>query len=217
MGSQSTGGGNRALQRRVSMSPNQIRTATLRRASLGRRGYNEVEVDQLLEHLAVDVERWAMENNALKADNDRLKTALGQWNLWSDDGQGPAGPPGTALAERHICGEEYAHRAADHIRQQYEDVLGSAKEHARMESEHAALDYRIRAGERYTAEFEDLERRLVWARAFIGAIRGVEGHLRAAREALVFESNRLDRDLAVGARSRPAPTARIRPRPPREH
>lgn len=68
-----------------------------------------------------------------------------------------------------------------------------ARAHAQADTaaEGAALDYRMRAGEGYTAGVEDLERRLAWARTFLSSLEAVETQLRTAREALSLEFERI--------------------------
>ena len=185
-----------SVRGRTPMSPNQIRSTTINRAGLGRRGYHEQDVDQLLEYLAIDVEGWIGENTALRADNDRLKNTM--LELQRAD---------SLIAQA----EEHARRVTEHARQQYEDVLRIAKGHAQHAAEQAARDYRARAGERYSAEFEDLERRMAWTRTFLGTIHGVESQLRTARRALTLEVDRLgtDRIPSQNTRALPPMTAMV--------
>jgi cell division initiation protein len=96
---------------------------------------------------------------------------------------------------------DYARQVADQARRQYHDVLREAQRQAQEEAERAVLVYRARAGTHYTAEFEELERRLAWARAFLDAIQSVEAQLKTAREALAYEVEKL---AGVGSPTPPA-------------
>ncbi|MBI1758193.1 MAG: DivIVA domain-containing protein [Actinobacteria bacterium] len=195
--------------RRLSpLSPDQIRNVNLPRTTLGRRGYSEPEVDLLLRRLATEVEGWIAENTGLRVENERLKTAWRDWHRRNQPDGGQLEPlpaqrqpnPDAVLlmsraqqeADSLVAqAQDYARRVTEHARSQYEDVLRSAQHQAREEAESAVRDYRARAGTAYTAEIEELERRLAWARTFLGAIQGVEVQLKAAREALTLEVEKL--------------------------
>jgi hypothetical protein len=66
---------------------------------------------------------------------------------------------------------------------------------AQARADHAAdaavHGYRARAGDAYTPQFEELARRLTWARTFVTSLESVEVQLRTAREALAYEFDRL--------------------------
>jgi hypothetical protein len=70
-------------------------------------------------------------------------------------------------------------------------VLQEAQRRADKEAERVARAYRGRAGARYAAEFEELERRLAWATTFLRTIEAVEAQLRAARETLAYQVEHL--------------------------
>lgn len=202
--------------RRSRMSPEKIRSHTFSRVPLGRRGVSEEEVDQFCGQLAEEVAVWAAENAALRTENDRLKTALRQWqseqatrragvNWKSRKVNGPAGgdqsagpvrlPSETAQLADQIQREAEAilSRAGRDSEQAegpeikpYDAVLREAQRLAELEAERVARTYRSRAGDQYTAEFEELERRLAWATAFLEAIEKVEAKLRAAKQTLAY-------------------------------
>jgi cell division initiation protein len=189
--------------------PDTIRAWAFSRIPLGRRGLNEREVEQFRDRMADEVDGWIDENAALRAENDRLKTALRQWQSEQASGRiGPRFRGGTAgkgsaaqvsllnvvlqeaeavLAREHT----YSKRMTDHARAQYEGVLREAERHAVEEAERAVHAYRNRSGGRYAAEFEELERRLAWVTSFVSTVQAVEDQLKAAREALTLEVQQL--------------------------
>jgi DivIVA domain-containing protein len=190
-------------QRRVPLSPDSIRRYPLTRTTFGRRGYVEEDVDQLLARLARDVDGWLAENADLRAEIHRLKDwCFGRGRELPGQARGGDDLPDVAAVNLLSRAQQeadtlvaqaqgYAKQVAEHARRQYEDELRAAQVRAQEEAERAVRDYRSRAGDTYSAEFEELERRVAWVKAFLGAIQGIEVQLRAAREALTMEVNKL--------------------------
>jgi cell division septum initiation protein DivIVA len=203
---------------RSRLSPDKVRGRSFSRAPLGRRGISEDEVNQFCGRMAEEISQWEAENAALRTENDRLKTALRQWQTeqatkradenWQsrrstgDGGRGEmssrrAASTVQAAAQVQREAEAILHRAsgdaaaADRDPRPYEAVLQEAQRRADKEAERVARAYRGRAGARYAAEFEELERRLAWATTFLSTIEAVEVQLRAARETLAFQVEHL--------------------------
>lgn len=203
------------------LSPEKVRAYTFSRVPLGRRGVSEEEVDQFRVRLAEEIAAWATENAGLRSENDRLKTALRQWQTeqatkraganWKikkSDGRA-AGPsqPGrlpseTAQVAAQVQREAEAilkrvnndgDQAVEPAVKPFDAVLREAQRLAEIESERVARSYRQRAALRYTAEFEELERRLAWATTFLASIEEVEAQLRAARQSLAFQVEHLSK------------------------
>lgn len=188
------------------LSPDQIRHASFSRTPLGRRGYVEQDVDLLLSRIAADIEGWMAEITGLRAENDMLKVALRDWQsnhrLHPDSSpieMHSADPHAVQVISRAQLeadalvaqAQDYARQVAGHARQQYDDVLKAAQRQAHEEAERAVQAYRAKAGQQYHAGVEDLERRLVWAKTYIGAMKSLELQFRAAREALEWEVDHL--------------------------
>lgn len=203
------------------LSPEKIRAQTFSRVPLGRRGVSEEEVDQFCARLADEVAAWAAENAGLRSENDRLKTALRQWQSeqatkragvnWKS--KKPGGrhcaadqpsrlPSETAQVAAQVQREAEAilRRAGNDGEQlgepavkPFDAVLREAQRLAEIESERVARSYRERAGSRYTAEFEELERRLAWAVTFLASVEEVEAQLRAARQTLAYQVEHLSK------------------------
>jgi cell division septum initiation protein DivIVA len=200
------------------LSPEKVRGRGFSRAPLGRRGLSEDEVSQFCARVAEEISHWEAENANLRAENDRLKTALRQWQSeqaskradenWQSRRPAGSGARGQAPPSRpapsgvQTAGqvqreaEAILRRAggdddADRDREPYDAVLREAQRRAEQEAERVARAYRGRSGARYAAEFEELERRLAWATAFLDTIEGVEAQLRAARETLAYQVEHL--------------------------
>jgi DivIVA domain-containing protein len=177
------------------MTAGDIRHATLGRTGLGRRGYHEPDVDELLDRIADDVDAWAGDLAVLRAENEALKTALRDWQS-SQHGNhvyGAAGneDPVALLRRVHECVEELptsGHR---------ERRLLRAQQQAHDEAGLAVHDYRFRAGTRYSAAIEELEQRIAWARVFFGVMREAEPLWDATADALAHDGE-LDGDLGWG-------------------
>ncbi|MFK4145179.1 DivIVA domain-containing protein [Streptomyces sp. NPDC004065] len=193
-------------QRRL--TPEQVRTKRFTRTPIGRRGLSEEEVGRFMLRVADEIAALHQDVAGLWAENDRLR------NFYRDRGErtdGPDGGDARPVLQRQPTVEavnllsraqqqadsliaqarEYARQVADQARRQYHDVLRQAQQQAQREAERAVLQYRARAGTHYSAEFEELERRLAWARAFLDAIQSVETQLKSAREALAYEVEKL--------------------------
>jgi cell division initiation protein len=205
-------------QTQYRLTPEQIRTKQFTRTPIGRRGLDEDEVGRFMLRLADEMTALHQDLAGLWAENERLR------NFYRERGEqadAQTGQTGKAVSQRQPTVEavnllsraqqqadsliaqarEYARQVADQARRQYHDVLREAQRQAQAEAERAVLEYRARSGTHYTAEFEELERRLAWARAFLDAIQSVETQLKTAREALAFEVEKL---AGVGSPTRPA-------------
>jgi cell division septum initiation protein DivIVA len=205
---------------RSRLSPEKVRAHSFSRAPLGRRGVSEDEVTQFCERVAEQIAQREAENAALRTENDRLKTALRQWQTeqatkradenWqnrrpSTSERGEAASrraAATVQAAAQVQREAEAilrragndpEQAADTDRGPYEAVLQEAQRRADKEAERVGRSYRGRAGTRYAAEFEELERRLAWATTFLGTVEAVEAQLRAARETLAYQVEHLSK------------------------
>lgn len=205
---------------RSRLSPEKIRARTFARAPLGRRGVSEDEVSRFCARLAEEIAVWSAENAALRTENDRLKTALRQWqseqatkradeNWQSKRPSGSAGRAEPAPARPPLAPVQAAtqvqreaeailsrasgdgDQAGERDRRPYDAVLREAQRRADKEAEQVARAYRNRSGAQYAAEFEELERRLAWATAFLDTVETVEAQLRAARETLAYEVEHL--------------------------
>ncbi len=203
------------------LSPEKIRAYTFTRAALGRRGISEEDVDQFLGRMAEEVTAWAAENAALRTENDRLKSALRQWQSeqatkragvnWKSrkpNGPGAGGEQSGRLPSETVHFADQVRREAEAILNRanagadadqvepvrpFEVVLREAQRLAELESERVARSYRESAGDQYTAEFEELGRRLAWATTFMTSLEEVETQLRAARETLAHQVEEMSR------------------------
>jgi vacuolar-type H+-ATPase subunit H len=87
--------------------------------------------------------------------------------------------------------QEYCRRLAADARDHAQTVLDDATTAADAAAEQAVAELRASAGAGHSAELEDLERRLAWARTFLASLESVEVQLRTAREALAYEFEKL--------------------------
>jgi DivIVA domain-containing protein len=188
------------------LTPERVRSVEFTRTPLGRRGWNEDEVQQFLQRVAEDIAARDAAEASLRAEVGFYKNRLRQWQNeqrggQSEDPPGPAQPSVEAiniLSQAQQEADAYVAQAQDYCRRLTADaqehaqvILGDAQVQAEQAAEEAVRDYRARAGDQYTAEFEDLERRLAWARTFLSSLENVETQLRTAREALTYEVDKL--------------------------
>jgi DivIVA domain-containing protein len=158
------------------MSAEEIRAVVLPRTAVGRRGYRDEDVHELLTQLAADAEHWSADNARLLGENERLKEALRSWQ--SEHG-GDAAPS----AEREAA--EVLERA----QRQAEATVAQAQDYARglIEQARAQAEELTREARRTAIDAEEAERRAARLRSVAAVIAGLEAQLRAAREGLLAD------------------------------
>jgi DivIVA domain-containing protein len=201
----------RPVQRLV---PERVRATEFARTPIGRRGLSEEEVARFLHRVADDLAARDAAEASLRAKVAHYKDTLIQWQREqaegrSDDGQASAAvtaAPRPSVAAVNLLSQaqqqadafvaqtqEYCRRLAADAHDHAQEILSEAQAQAEIAAENAVREYRVQAGESYTAESEELERRLVWARTFLASLETVETQLRTAREALAYEFDKLRR------------------------
>lgn len=195
------------------LTPARVRSTRFTRTPIGRRGFSEEEVSLFVQRVADEISARDAAEAALRAEIGRTKSLLVQWQ---SDQREQRGDTGTTAARPNVeainilsqaqqeadayvaQAQEYCRRLALDAQQHAEAILVDAQARAEQAAEEAVRGYRARAGNRYTAEYEDLERRLAWARTFVTSLETVETQLRATREALAYEFSKLGDDGAAG-------------------
>ncbi len=206
--------------RRQPMSPDAIRRVSLARTW---RGYDEREVNALIERVAADVEQWTTDNTGLRVELHRIKDALRNWQSADDHRQGQRIPEvqpsveavalltraqqqaDSVVAQAH----EYARQVTDQARRQADQLLRDAHTHAEAAAEQAVRDYRATAGSHYAAELEEVERRAAWLRSFAHAM---QIQVQAASEAFVREVGKVAGVPVAAVEGDPARTRTGQPR-----
>jgi DivIVA domain-containing protein len=203
------------------LTPDRVRSTQFTRTPIGRRGLNEDEVAQFQQRVADDIAARDAAEASLRAKVSHYKNTLVQWQREQSESRsdelvmaGPTPPRPTVEAVNILSQaqqeadayvaqtQEYCRRLAADAHDHAQEILTDAQARAEAAAEDAVRDYRVRAGDGYTAEFEELERRLVWARTFLTSLETVETQLRTAREALSYEFDRMG-----GPARPPDPTA----------
>jgi DivIVA domain-containing protein len=193
------------------LTPDRVRSMQFARTPIGRRGLSEDEVAQFLQRVADDIAARDASEASLRAKVSHYKNTLVQWQREQSASRGelvgataaPARPSVEAVnilsqaqqeADAYVAQtQEYCRRLAADAQDHAQEILSDAQARAEAAAEDAVRDYRVRAGDSYTAEFEELERRLVWARTFLTSLETVETQLRTAREALSYEFDKMGR------------------------
>ncbi|HEX6568017.1 MAG TPA: DivIVA domain-containing protein [Acidimicrobiales bacterium] len=191
------------------LTPDRVRSMRFARVAIGRRGLSEEEVTQFLQRVADEIAARDASEASLRAKASHYKNTLVQWQreqseLRGDDDVTEPGPPRPTVeainvlsraqqeADAYIAQtQEYCKRLAMDAQQHARDILSDAQARAEAAAEDAVRNYRAIAGDSATAELEDLERRLAWARTFVTSLEAVEAQLRTAREALSHEFDKL--------------------------
>lgn len=189
------------------LTPARVRATRFTRTPIGRRGFSEEEVLLFVQRVAEQIATRDAGEAALRAEISRTKSLLVQWQSEQRDLRGDDGAPAAAQpnvdainilskaqqeADAYVAqAQEYCRRLALDAREHAQAILVDAQARAEEAAEEAVRGYRARTGDRYTAEYEDLERRLAWARTFVTSLETVEAQLRTAREALAYEFSRL--------------------------
>lgn len=194
------------------LTPDRVRSMQFTRTAIGRRGLSEEEVAQFLHRVADDIAARDASEASLRAKVSHYKNMLVQWqNEQSESRNEELVGAHSSRSERRPSVEavnilsraqqeadayvaqtqEYCRRLAADAHDHAQEVLAEAQTRAEAAAEDAVRDYRLRAGDSYTAELEELERRLVWARTFLASLETVENQLRTARQALSYEFDRM--------------------------
>ncbi|HZM42882.1 MAG TPA: DivIVA domain-containing protein [Acidimicrobiales bacterium] len=187
------------------LTPERVRKMQFTRTQIGRRGLAEDEVNLFLERVAEDIAARDAEDASMRAMVLHYQNTLADWRAEHRDPQGRTGtgamPNVEAVnilsraqqeADSYVAQTQaYCRRLAVDARDHAQQILTEAQAQAEEAANLAVQGYRARSGEAYTPEFEELERRLAWARTFLSSLESVEAQLRTAREALSYEFDRL--------------------------
>jgi DivIVA domain-containing protein len=187
------------------LTPERVRKMQFTRTQIGRRGLAEDEVTVFLERVAEDIAARDAEDASMRAMVLHYQNTLADWRAEYRDPQGRTGsgavPNVEAVnilsraqqeADLYVAQTQaYCRRLAVDARDHAQQILTEAQAQAEEAANLAVQGYRARSGDTYTPEFEELERRLAWARTFLSSLESVEAQLRTAREALSYEFDRL--------------------------
>jgi DivIVA domain-containing protein len=192
--------------------PERVRATQFTRTPIGRRGLSEEEVTQFLHRVADDIAARDAAEASLRAKVAHYKNTLIQWQREQLETRTDEVPVGNAVeatprptvaavnllsqaqqqADAHVAQtREYCRRLAADAQEHAQEILSEAQAQAEVAAENAVRAYRAEAGGTHTAETEELERRLAWARTFLTSLESVEAQLRTAREALSYEFDKL--------------------------
>ncbi len=197
----------RATQR---LTPDRVRSMQFSRTPVGRRGLSEDEVRRFLHRVADDIAARDASEASLRAKVSHFKNSLIQWQREHSEARSeellgsPPSPGQPSVESVNILSraqqeadayvaqtQEYCRRLADDAREHAHAIITEAKQRADAAADVAVRGYREQAGDTYTAELEDLERRFAWARTFLASLETVETQLRATRQALTYEVDRI--------------------------
>jgi DivIVA domain-containing protein len=214
------------------MTPEQVRATRFARSQLGRRGYNEDDVNQFAHRLAEELAARDAEVVRLIDENHRLKQAMRQWQSERID------QPDVVVAERvNAETAELVARAQQQIDAQlaqtelycrqreqeavrrYDEIVRHARMQVKQEAEQVAHRYRATSGAGYNPDQETLQRQQVYIGALLQALDALGAHVQATRQAFATEIGNLtsptahpapsDADDADIAPAHPAPPQRV--------
>jgi DivIVA domain-containing protein len=195
-------------RRFVQLSPEKIRTTRFGRTSMTRRGLSEDEVYGFLLRVAEEMSILQTEVASQRAENDRLKGALRDWQQQYRGEAGrtePTGPTSEAIAlmaraqqqiDAQVAEAElYCRRREQEALAKYDEILADANRRAHEEAERAAHRYRATAGPGgYSADQEQLQRQRVYLNALLLAFDALSAHMDATRQAFAMEVEKLGVD-----------------------
>ena len=185
----------------------QVNKTRFAMTSLTRRGYQPDEVDKFLALVADELASRDQREAALKADADKLKEALRNWQSQQSSQrlqQTTITPTSTAVnlvsqaqqqAESYVVqAQQYSRQIIAQARSQAAELMRHTQERARAESDRAVAEYRAQNDGRRDTEAEERIRQLVRARSFLEAVEVAEEPLRLTREGLEAEVAKLTAD-----------------------
>ncbi|GLZ77349.1 hypothetical protein Afil01_21560 [Actinorhabdospora filicis] len=175
--------GDAGIERAGRLSPERIRHTEFSRTTLGRRGYNVEEVDRFLGRLAEDLAARDAREARLRTEIETVKNALKDWQ--SSNSRAPRARPApeaiNLLSQAQQQADSYIAQAQDYCRQ----LVGQA----RGQADAVLTQAQVAAAQ--VVESSELTEKLDRTRAFLEAIGAVEAQLKAARERLADEVERL--------------------------
>jgi cell division septum initiation protein DivIVA len=186
--------------RRISVA--QIRSAKFGRTSIGRRGFNEDEVVHFLHRLAEEVSGLEADLASVRAENSRIKAALRDWQRQVGDSRMPtSGSSADAInlisrAQRQIEAQvaetaRYCRMRELEARQRYEEIVNTARQHAREDADRVAQAYRASSGGHYSPEGERAERTGAWLNALLRSLDALAAHVDVTRRTFAVEVEKL--------------------------
>jgi len=186
------------------LTPEQIRTNRFGRSPLGRRGYNEDEVDQFTHRLAEELASRDAEVVRLIDENHRLKHAMRTWQSERID------QPEVEVAERVNAEtaelmaraqqqidaqlaqtELYCRQREQEAVRRYDEIVRHARLQVKREAEQVAHRYRATSGAGYNPDQETLQRQQVYIGALLQALDALGAHVQATRQAFASEIGNL--------------------------
>jgi DivIVA domain-containing protein len=193
------------------LTPEQIRTSTFTRSPLGRRGFNEDEVNAFTHRLAEELAARDAEVVRLIDENHRLKQAMRDWQSERID-QPPVDVTERvnaetavlmARAQQHIDAqlaqtELYCRQREQEAVRRYDEIVRHARQQVRQEAEQVAHRYRATSGAGYNPDQEQLQRQQVYIGALLQALDALGAHVTATRQAFATEIGKLTEPLPQG-------------------
>lgn len=171
------------------LSPEHVRGQRFRETALGRRGYRPDEVEAFLARMAEEVQRWTTIHARDLAEINRLRDFFRNQNIDTEPARQRAfsSEAINILATAQQQADQLIADAKTHARSMQTDARSQAERvvvEARREAEAAAHAYRVRAGQQYSADREQVERLAAIARNILAAVAGATSQLDGATSQL---------------------------------
>lgn len=177
------------------LSPEAVRAHTFARASLRRRGVDEEEVRAFIGRVAEELASADAEKAGLRAEIERLRDRFREHNRAEDSMDRPSAEAINVLSAAQQQADNYVAQAQDYCREvtnqarhQADEIMQEAHDRAEHAANEAARAYRAPSGAGYSAELEDMERRVAWIQSYC---RTVQVQMQAASDAFSREIGRL--------------------------
>ena len=196
------------------LSPADVHGVLFSRAGLGRRGYDETEVDVFLDRVQVELSRLIAEKGSLRDDVSRLRNQL------AEEGTGPQRDEASIQAVRILSAaqqtadqyvadaEHYSRRVSSEARQHYEEIIEAARARAKTvldDAERVALESSRGIASVDGAEIpgqaqsrQELEEQVAYLRTFSQVCRAqLRSYLEALLRDIEDEWGRADPEAAM--------------------
>jgi DivIVA domain-containing protein len=191
------------------LTPEVVRNRQFGRAHRGRRGLDETDVYDFLNQIADELRCRDEREAATRAEPDRHKRALQDWSRdHAVVRNAVPTPPAPSVDQVNLmsrtqqtCDQQirhtqnYCYQIAQEAERYTDSLLTQAQQQAARAAEQAARRYRAAAGDQYSPEREDFQRRLASMRTFIETLSVAERQLAAIREAIRDDIDHLDTGL----------------------
>lgn len=181
---------------RQRLTPSDVRTAVFERAPLGRRGFEDSEVQQFLEQVADELEARDAEIVRLSDENRRLKHAVREWHRRQEgfDAAELMARTQQQIDAQIAQAEEYSREREEEATRLYEQIVAEARQQAEAADDAGDEPSNGHEPTGTTRGLPEHQRTRpkAYVDGLVQALDALAAHVEATRQAFTLEIDRLD-------------------------